>query len=291
MANSRRVRRRGQRRAAHHRRRRVHAQQAQAFEPLGQAAVEVDVDAREAARVQARQVRDQRLRAFGVGRHHRADGVAAAEAAQHREAAGAAVVVEHHGGVGVAATARRSARRAACRAPRRPAHAASAGRLWSAGTQAPAGVQRDQRRRLGDALVLAHLAGAHEAQAFVQAAAFGGGVQQHACSRPGLPAARVIRRWPMRRPWQAGATTTRPIVACRGAPAPAQPGADDLAVALGDQAFAVAEGLFPVGGPVRPAQLVGQRVRGRAGRPRSSRAAPRHRTAGASLHPSMSFSC
>ena len=33
------------------------------------------------------QVRDQRLRAFGVGRHHRADRMTATEAAQHREAA------------------------------------------------------------------------------------------------------------------------------------------------------------------------------------------------------------
>ena len=46
-------------------------------------------------------------------------------------------------------------------------------------------------------------------------------------------------------------------------PAPAQAGADDLPVALGDEALAVAECLFPVGRPVRPAQFVGQRMRGR----------------------------
>ena len=67
----------------------------------------------------------------------------------------------------------------------------------------------------------------------------------------------------MRRPWQAGATTIRPIVACRGPQRQRSAGADDLAVALGDEAFAVAERLFPVGRPVRPAQFVGQRMRGR----------------------------
>jgi hypothetical protein len=45
-------------------------------------------------------------------------------------------------------------------------------------------------------------------------------------------------------------------------PAQAQPGADDLAVALGDKTFCVAEGLFPVGRAVRPAQVVGQCVGG-----------------------------
>ena len=47
------------------------------------------------------------------------------------------------------------------------------------GPQAAAWAGRDQGGGLGDALVLAQFAGANEAQAFVQAAAFAGGVQQH----------------------------------------------------------------------------------------------------------------
>ena len=67
----------------------------------------------------------------------------------------------------------------------------------------------------------------------------------------------------MRRPWHAGATTIEPDRRVSRPPAPAQAGADDLPVALGDEALAVAECLFPVGRPVRPAQFVGQRMRGR----------------------------
>jgi hypothetical protein len=91
-----------QRHATHHDGRRIHAQQPQALHPLGQAAVEVDVDAREAACIQSGQMGDQRLRAFGIRRDHRPDRVPAAEATQHREAARAAVLVEHHRGIGVA---------------------------------------------------------------------------------------------------------------------------------------------------------------------------------------------
>ena len=101
MANKTRVRRCRERRAAQHRRRCVDAQQAERLHPFAEPAVEVDVDAREAARVQARQVRDQRLRAVGIGRHHRPDRMAAAEAAQHAEAARLLLVVEHDGGVGL----------------------------------------------------------------------------------------------------------------------------------------------------------------------------------------------
>ena len=47
------------------------------------------------------------------------------------------------------------------------------------GPQPPARLQRDQRGRQRDALVLAHLARAHEAQPLIEAAPFGGGMQQH----------------------------------------------------------------------------------------------------------------
>lgn len=69
-------------------------------------------------------------------------------------------------------------------------------------------------------------------------------------------------RWPMRRPWHAGVTITRPMVALVRAPAPALRRGDDLAVALGDDALiGVRKHLRPVGRAMRPALLFRQGMR------------------------------
>jgi hypothetical protein len=206
-------------------------------------------------------VRDQRLRALGIGRDHRPIAWPRPKRRSIAKPRACSVVIEHDAGFGRAQQSSISASRGiprACCVERLQRGGRSSGRAQPRQRR-----KRDQRCRQRDALVLAQLAGAREAEALVQAAAFGRGMQQHDAL---APARRAGAHQPVAdaRPWQAGRTITRPMVAC-ARPRPAQRGADDLAVALGNDALRMRERLLPVGQAVRPAQLVGQAcARGRS---------------------------
>ncbi len=129
--------------------------------------------------------------------------------------------------------------------------------LWPAGRRRQPGRQCDQRRRLGHALVLPQLAGAHEAQALVEASPFGGGMQQHRATLQPFEQ-RAHQPVAERRPWQAGDTTTRPMVAWRSPQRQRSAVPTSLAVALGDDALGMGEDLGQIRGAVRPAQFGSQ---------------------------------
>ena len=188
-----------------------------------------------------------------------------------------AVVVEHHGGVGVAATARRSA--PARGMPRAAASSArSAGRsALVARAQAPAAAQRDRAARAGRRPG----AGASRRCARSPSVRRGRGLRRsHAaarCSLPALPAApssgdgrcagpgRRARRRPGRSsPAAAPQRQRSPVPTTSPSRSATRPSAWRKACSQSS-------------GPVRPAQLH-RSARGRpAGRPRSSPAVPRHR--------------
>jgi hypothetical protein len=162
--------------AAQHRGDAADAGQPQGLDPVAQGRGAIDVDTGETPGVEPGQMCDQCLCALGVGRGHRTDRPAAAEAAQQCEAAGAVVMIQYHRLTGLGQQCGNQCRALdAARARVQFDQRIQIAMVTRA--QSPAGRQRNQGCRQCAALMLVDLADRHETEPLIQPTALVGGMQ------------------------------------------------------------------------------------------------------------------
>ena len=195
------------------------------------------------------------------GGDHRADRVAAAEPAQASRIRTRCRRGPAPPSLGRRGTARRSARREACRAPQASsARSAAASALVAGRSRWPGSSAMG-----GDGCAMPWCCRTSPMR-MKPRRSYKPRPSVVACSRTLQPSSSssnaLISRWPMRRPLAGRRDDDEPDRRVLLPPAPAHSDADDVAVALRDDTFAKAKHLLPVGGPMRPAHLIGERVRG-----------------------------